>query len=87
MTIKRHEWVIILAGFMMLVITLAAVVVTTKNRRSHVRQQPLTQVEKDLYTATTKDTTKAISDNLDSINVDDTSTTDLNGVDQELNKL
>ena len=55
--------------------------------RQGIQNQPQTQDQKDLNSAVSNDSTQSINNSINSINVDDTSTTDLNSVDKELQNL
>lgn len=84
---KKNNLIVIVA----LIVLALIIVVVLKNGNRKVEinpeQQPLSQTDIDLNQAVKSDTTTNITDNLNSINVDDTTDADLNSIDQELNKL
>jgi hypothetical protein len=84
LTKKNNPMIIIVA---LIILALIIIVILKKEDRIEITPEPLSQTEMDLNSAVSADTTTSINGNLDSINVDDTSSTDLNEVDQELNKL
>ncbi|MFA5773316.1 MAG: hypothetical protein WC908_01420 [Candidatus Paceibacterota bacterium] len=71
-----------------IVIILAVIIIIVlKNGNQKIEPQPLSQSDIELNQAVKSDTTKSITDNINSINVEDTTSVDLVPVDQELQKL
>lgn len=81
---KKTNLIIVLAVIIILIIV---VVLTMKSRNKEV-EQPLSQTNIELKNAVNSDTTKSINENLNNIDVENsTVNTDLQSVDTELNKL
>lgn len=75
---------------MIIIIILILAIITIfvlRNTNPKIQTQSLSQSEIELNQAVTNDSTKSITDNLNIINLDDTSDTDLIPVDQELGNL
>lgn len=85
MTKKNNVAIVVV----IIVILVVVAMLTLKNRNKEIRpeQKPLTQTAIDINKAVSSDTTTDITKTINSINIDDTSATDLQAVDQELQKL
>lgn len=81
---KQNNAIIILV----IIIVLAIVAfVALKNRNAKLAPKPESQTEIDLNQAVQADSTTDINASLNDINLNDTSSTDLQDVDKELNNL
>lgn len=77
-----------LTTVLIIVIAIALVaIIIWKNTNRPKEVAPISQQETELNNAIKSDTTASINTKIDSINIDDTSTADLQTVDQELQKL
>lgn len=77
-----------LTTVLIIVIAIALVVIIIWKNTSRPKEvAPISQQETELNNAVTSDTTASINTNIDGINVDDTTTADLQTVDQEIQKL
>lgn len=81
---KQNKIIIII-----LVIVVLAIIafLTLKNRNTKLTPKSESQIEIDLNQAVSADSTTDINNSLNDINLDDTSNTDLQDVDKELNNL
>ena len=71
-----------------IILIVASIVAYCKNKNeAEIKQQSINQVDADLKNAVQSDTTESINNNLKNINIEDTTDTDLQAVDQELQKL
>jgi len=71
-----------------IILIVASIVAYSKNRNeAKIRQQSINQVDNGIKNALQSDTTESINNNLNNINIEDTTDTDLQTVDQELQKL
>jgi len=80
---KKNVTIILIV---IIIIAIIAIVVV-KNQKEILPAAPINPTNQAIDQAVKSDTTKSITDSIDSIKVDDTTSTDLNTVDQELNKL
>ena len=78
---------LIIAIVIIILAIIAIIILKINNQKIQPEPQSLSQSDIELNQAITSDTTKSINDNLNSINLDDTSDADLISVDQELGKL
>lgn len=83
---KKKNNPIIMIIIVILILAIITIIVL-RNTNPKIQTQSLSQSDIELNQAITSDTTKSITDNLNSINLNDTSDTDLIPVDQELQKL
>ena len=85
---KNNTLVLIIAAVIILVVI---AFVTLQGRKNDMRglpqMPPLSQSDLELNKAITSDTTTDINSNLKNINLEDTSSTELKEVDQEIEKL
>lgn len=70
-----------------IIIIILAIIAIVVFRKINPVAQPLSQSDIELNQAITSDTTKSITDNINSIDLNDTSDADLISVDEELGKL
>ena len=80
---KNNQAIIIIAIIVLIVI----VIIIFRNGNKKIQPQPLSQSDMEINQAVASDTTQSISDNLNGINMGDTTDADLIPVDQELGKL
>lgn len=84
--IKKNNLTVIIVIFVVLVII--AILFTRIGHQNKIDVTPISQSDIDLNQALSSDTTKSISDNINSIKLDDTSEDlDLQNIDEELEKL
>ena len=81
---KNSLMIIIVA---VIILAIVAVIVLNNNQKNMQPTENQEQIPADLNNALSSDTTKDINSNLDKINLEDTSDTDLKDVDNELEKL
>jgi hypothetical protein len=87
---KKNNLTIVSFIVIIIVIIVVVVVFILKNNindKSKIETPPITPIDIQLDQAVTTDTTKAIIENLNNIDLEDTTDTELNTVDQELKKL
>ncbi len=83
---KKNLTIVVVALIVLVVIIIVVLKSGNRNIEVNPEQQPLSQTDNTLNQAAASDTTTDINNNLNNINVDDTSDADLGEVDQELNK-
>jgi cell division protein FtsL len=84
--LKKNNLIVIIVIFIVLVIV--AILFTKIGHQNKGNVPPLSQSDIELNQAISSDTTKSISDNINSIKLEDTSgDTDLQNIDKELEKL
>lgn len=83
MTKKNNLAIVIIA---IIILAIIAIIVLKKSNPK-IQPQPLSQSDTEINQAVASDTTKSITDNLNSISMVDTTDSDLVPVDQELGKL
>jgi len=84
---KKNNLLIIIVAVIVLALIILVVLKNANNKMSSTKSRTLSQTESELNRAVTLDTTTAITADLNNINVEDTTDKDLDGVDQELQKL
>lgn len=83
---KKKNNPIIMIIIIILILAVITIIVL-RNSNPKIQTQLLSQSDIELNQAVASDTTISINDSINSINLDDTSDTDLIPVDQELQKL
>ena len=82
---KNNQAITVISIIVLIVIVI--IIFRNGNRKIQPQPQPLSQSDMEINQAVASDTTQSIADNLNGINMGDTTDADLIPVDQELAKL